>query len=357
MEDNQDNKALAESMGYKLVPEDDKVDSSTEKNKSTESVDAESSLKENSDTPESSETKSETPDFDTLLLEKSKGKFKNYEDLVKSFEETQQKPSANTFANETIAKMNEYVLSGGNVDDFNKTQVDYSKMSDDDIVKAEMKLNDSDLSDEDIDFMFNNEYTLDEEEYDEDEVRISKLKLRKDAKQSREKLVQWKKQFEIPEVSKTTENQRETDVNAEKLKQQKALEAEKERWANIVQETTSKFDKVDFDINDKGEKFTFTLSDEDRNSVKETSSDLSKFWSRFMNKDGTENVEKLNKAMFLVDNFDKVVRAVANQYKSNGKDDVLKDIKNPDYSVNSSETGQELQSLQQQMYDAWKQGN
>ena len=78
MEDNQDNKALAESMGYKLVPEDDKVDSSTEKNKSTESVDAESSLKENSDTPESSETKSETPDFDTLLLEKSKGKFKNY---------------------------------------------------------------------------------------------------------------------------------------------------------------------------------------------------------------------------------------------------------------------------------------
>ena len=36
---------------------------------------------------------------------------------------------------------------------------------------------------------------------------------------------------------------------------------------------------------------------------------------------------------------------------------VLKDIKNPDYSVNSSETGQELQSLQQQMYDAWKQGN
>ena len=110
-------------------------------------------------------------------------------------------------------------------------------------------------------------------------------------------------------------------------------------------------------LNDKGEKFTFTLSDEDRNSVKETSADLSKFWSRFMNKDGTENVEKLNKTMFLVDNFDKVVRAVANQYKSNGKDDVLKDIKNPDYSMNNSETGSELKSLQQQMYDAWQKGN
>tara|TARA_R110000824_G_scaffold110347_1_gene258319 strand:- start:97 stop:1146 length:1050 start_codon:yes stop_codon:yes gene_type:complete len=349
MEDNQDNKTLAESMGYKLVDD-------AEKNESTESVDTESSLQENSDNPESSETKSEPIDFNSLLLEKSEGKFESYEDLVESFEKTQQKQNTSTFANETIAKMNQYVLSGGKIDDFNKTQVDYSEMSDDDIVKSEMKLNDSDLSDEDIDFMFNNEYTLDEEEYDEDEVRISKLKLRKDAKQSREKLVQWKKQFEIPEVSKATENQRE-NIDSEKLKQQESFKIEKERWANVVHETTSKFDKVDFDINDKGEKFTFALSDEDRNSVKETSADLSKFWSRFMNKDGTENVEKLNKTMFLVDNFDKVVRAVANQYKSNGKDDVLKDIKNPDYSMNNSETGSELKSLQQQMYDAWQKGN
>ena len=40
MEDNQDNKALAESMGYKLVDD-------AEKNESTESVDTESSLKQN----------------------------------------------------------------------------------------------------------------------------------------------------------------------------------------------------------------------------------------------------------------------------------------------------------------------
>ena len=356
MEDNQDNKALAESMGYKLIPEDNETNSETNKNESTESVDTESSLKENSDNPESSETKSEPSDFNTLLREKSEGKFESYEDLVKSFEETQQKQNTDTFANETIAKMNKYVLSGGNIDDFNKTQIDYSEMSDDDIVKSEMKLNDSDLSDEDIDFMFDNEYSLDEEEYDEDEVRISKLKLRKDAKQSREKLVQWKKQFEIPEVSKTTENQRE-NVDAEKLKQQESLKIERDRWANIVHETTSKFDKVDFNINDKGEKFTFTLSDEDRNSVKETSADLSKFWSRFMNEDGTENMEKLNKTMFLVDNFDKVVRAVANQYKSSGKDDVLKDIKNPDYNMNNATTNSGLKSLQQQMYDAWQKGN
>ena len=122
-------------------------------------------------------------------------------------------------------------------------------------------------------------------------------------------------------------------------------------------DTTSKFDKVDFEINDKGEKFTFKLSDEDKSALKSTNSDLSKFWSRFMNEDGTENMEKLNKTMYIVDNYNKIIRAVANQYKSSGKDDVLKDIKNPDYNVNNSDTSSELKSIQQQMYDAWKKGN
>ena len=76
-----------------------------------------------------------------------------------------------------------------------------------------------------------------------------------------------------------------------------------------------------------------------------------------MNEDGTENMEKLNKTMHIVDNYNKIIRAVANQYKSSGKDDVLKDIKNPDYNVNNSDTSSELKSIQQQMYDAWKKGN
>jgi len=348
MEDNQDNKALAESMGYKLIPEDNETNSETNKNESTESVDTESSLKENSDTPESSETKPDTDNFNTLLREKSEGKFENYEDLVKSFEENQKE--TDSFANETIAKLNQYILDGGSINDFDKTQVDYSEMSDLNILKAGMKINDPDLSDSDIDFLVDREYKLDEEEYDEDEVRISKLKLRKDAKESKIKLEEWKKQYEIPVKS---EGQLKEDENTNRETQLK----EKQRWENLVNDSTSKFETVDFNINDKGEKFTFTLSDEDRNTLKSSNSDLSKFWSRFMNEDGTENMEKLNKTMFLVDNFDKVVRAVANQYKSSGKDDVLKDIKNPDYNMNNATTDSGLKSLQQQMYDAWQKGN
>tara|TARA_R100001594_G_scaffold66273_2_gene100545 strand:+ start:2210 stop:3322 length:1113 start_codon:yes stop_codon:yes gene_type:complete len=370
MENNESNAMLAESMGYKLVDDNakkEKVETAetaetvetteTEKNESTESVDKESSLKENSDTPKSSESKSESPDLNTLLREKSEGKFESYEDLIKSFEENQSKQdTSNSFANETIAKMNEYVLNGGKIDDFNKTQIDYSEMSDLDIVKSKMKIDDSDLSDSDVDFMINNEYTLDEEEYDEDEVRISKLKLRKDAKKYRQELQDWQEKFKISEKPQNPKPQKkESDI--ERQKQKEFYDKERVRWSKVIDESVSNFDKIDFDINDKGEKFTFTLSDDDRTNVKKSSSDLSVFWKRFMNEDGTENVQKLNEAMFVVDNFDKIVRAVANQYKSTGKDDVLKDIKNPDYNVNSGNQESGLKSLQQQMYDAWQKGN
>tara|TARA_R100000458_G_scaffold52247_2_gene53617 strand:- start:1013 stop:2083 length:1071 start_codon:yes stop_codon:yes gene_type:complete len=356
MENNESNAILAESMGYKLVDDAEKKES-TESVK-TENVETESSLKESSDTPESSESKSETVDFDTLLREKSGGKFKSYSDLEKSLQVKEAPtPKTETFANEKMAKLNQYILDGGTLEDFNKTQIDYSEMSDIDIIKSEMKLNDSELSDDDIDFMINKDYQLDEEEYEEDEVRISKIKLRKDAKLAREKMTEWQEQYKIPENQQNTQTQKKVS-NEESRQKSEAQLREKERWENLVNETTSKLKEVKFDINDKGEKFTFSLSDEDRNTVKSSSSDLSKFWSRFMNDDGTENVEKLNKTMFIIDNFDRIVRAVANQYKSNGKDDVLKDIKNPDFNAgNTTVSDSSPKSLQQQMYDAWKKDN
>ena len=139
MENNESNAILAESMGYKLVDDAEKKES-TESVK-TENVETESSLKESSDTPESSESKSETVDFDTLLREKSGGKFKSYSDLEKSLQVKEAPtPKTETFANEKMAKLNQYILDGGTLEDFNKTQIDYSEMSDIDIIKSEMKL-------------------------------------------------------------------------------------------------------------------------------------------------------------------------------------------------------------------------
>ena len=61
--------------------------------------------------------------------------------------------------------------------------------------------------------------------------------------------------------------------------------------------------------------------------------------------------------MFMVDNFDKIIRSVASQYKSSGKEDVLKDIKNPSFETDSKPSEDGDKTVHQQMYDAWRKNN
>tara|TARA_R110001583_G_scaffold83165_7_gene219878 strand:- start:4197 stop:5303 length:1107 start_codon:yes stop_codon:yes gene_type:complete len=365
------NKEIAEALGYELVDdsaptketvkteEPVKVEESIKQEEAPKSEKIEESTEQSDTTTDSSEAtqevKTESPSFEDLLLEKSGGKFKNYEDLEKTLTEKPQETESIEFANEQLEVLNRYVSEGGKLEDFLKTQVDYASMSEMDVIKAEMKLNDPDLSESDMDFLINKEYQLDTEEYDEDEVRLSKIKLRKDARKAKTSLKEWQDKYTIPEKTESVEPKKEVEQNNQPS--QEAIAKEKQRWEKAVSESASKMEKIDFEINEKGDKFTFALSDEDRQNVVKSTSDLTQFWSKFMNGDGTENVEKLNKTMFMVDNFDKIIRAAASQFKSDGKDSVLKDIKNPNYSADTEVDSSGVGSLQEQMYAAWKKDN
>ena len=366
-----ENKEIAEALGYQLVEESApveetvkteeavKVEESTKQEGAPVSEKKEESTEQLDITTDSSEVtqevKTESPSFEDLLLEKSGGKFKSYEDLEKTLTEKPQETKSVDFANEQLEVLNRYVNNGGKLEDFLKTQVDYSSMSEMDVVKAEMKLNDPDLSESDMDFLINKEYQLDTEEYDEDDVRLSKIKLRKDARKAKTTLKEWQDNYAIPENKESAEPQQEREQTNQPS--QENLAKEKVRWEKAVNDSASKMEKIDFEINEKGDKFSFALSDNDRQDMVKNTSDLSKFWSRFMNGDGTENVEKLNKTMFMVDNFDKIIRAAASQFKSEGKDAILEDIKNPNYSADSNVETSGSQSMQEQMYAAWKKDN
>ena len=50
-------------------------------------------------------------------------------------------------------------------------------------------------------------------------------------------------------------------------------------------------------------------------------------------------------------------RTAASQFKSEGKDAILEDIKNPNYSADSNVETSGSQSMQEQMYEAWKKQN
>lgn len=381
-----DKKKIAESLGFKLVEEEkkevkkDEVAAEVIEISNKEEAKEESSLKEtkesqdepsksskpsepidstdSNESVESQEDVQKEPTFDEMLLEKSDGKIKSYDDLEKVLSDKSEQTTE--FANEQVAKLNEFIRDGGDIQDFISTQTeDYSQMSDLEIIKKEMKFNDSDLTNEDINLLLNSKYNLNEDDYDEGEIRLSKLKLRQDAKKTRQRFVDRQEKYATPKKPETTgiNETTETIPNKSDAEIKAAQEKEVARWNNLVNKSVDGMENVDFEINEKGDKFSYKLTDDDKSRLKKVNNNLGDFWSRFMNEDGSENIEKLSKTMFMVDNFEKIIRSVASQYKSSGKEDVLKDIKNPSFETDSKPSGDGAKTLHQQMYDAWRKNN
>ncbi len=313
--------------------------------KVTEETTTESSLKEGEESPKEKEDNtpseekvvSQQPSFDDMLSEKTDGKFKTYDELITALSE-QNTVEENNFANDQIAKLNEYVSKGGKMEDFFRTQVqNYEDMDSEGLVKNYMKLNNPDLNNEDIDLLYEDTYRLDEGEYTDNEIRLSKIKLKQKSAEAKRELLKFQKENSLPDPAKRAEQ--------DKIK----LEAQQKNWAKQVTESLENFKEVTFPLNDKGENFTFAVNDDTMKYVKDTSLNLPNFWNRYVNADGTENVAKLNKEIAILENIDSIVRNAYAQGKSSGKEDVVKDIKNPSYNPESKQDTNKPLSVQDQI--------
>ena len=309
-----------------------------------EEVKENSSLKEEEVAPQNKEdnTPSEEkvvtqPSFDDLLSEKTNGKFKNYDELTAALSE-QPIAEKNNFANEQIEKLNEYVSKGGKMEDFFRTQTaNYEDMDSESLVKNYMKFQNPDLNNEDIDLLYADTYKLDEDEYTDKEIRLSKIKLKQKSAEAKRELVRFQKENALPEAAKNA------------AKEEAKMEANKKAWSQSVNKSLDNFKEVEFSLNDKGDKYTFAVNDDTMKYVKDTTLNLPDFWKRYVNEDGTENVAKLTREMAILNNVDSIVRNAYAQGKSGGKEDVIKDIKNPSYTPESRTDTEKPLSIQDQI--------
>ena len=285
----------------------------------------------------SEDTPSVSFDFEDALIEKSSGKYSSYDELAEAMTELETKAS-NTFANEQMARLNEYVAEGGDMMDFLTTQLtDYSEMSDIDIIKAQMKLTEKELTSEEISLLFEDSYKLNETQWSDTEIKLAKIKLKRDANKARTDLINFQKKNSIPK-SKAQENENKAQIEA----------AQKE-WVKQVENSLRNFKDIKVDIGDKGEKFSYNVSDDTIKSVRKTNKNLQKFWDRYINEDGTQDVNKLTREMAILNDFDNIVRSVYAQARSNGKEAVVKDLKNPSYTPESKPTADKRLTIQEQI--------
>ena len=325
------------------VQEQEEVQSEGEAQKQESSLSTENKeeVPEVSETPkESVEAPTTEPsyEFEDLLIEKSNGKFTSYEDVVEVMEALE-KSSQNQFANEQIENLNKYVAEGGDIMDFLTTQLtDYESMSDEQLIKSMWSINEKDLTPEEIDLLYRDTYKLDEEQWTSTEVKLANIKLKREAKSAKEELLKLQAQNAIPKSVKS--NQEE----------QAARELANKEWIKKVETSARKLKTVDVQVSEQGEKFSYKIPEETVKSVRKNNKDLSKFWSRYINEDGSEDMDALNRDMAILNDFDNIVRAVYSQARSVGKETVVKDLKNPNYTPESKPKNVEQKlSIQEQI--------
>ena len=297
---------------------------------------------ESNDQSQQSEVSEESP-------EEAQGRFLNFinDQFGTEFEDVSSFRDALTrkkseFANEQLEKMNQFVSeTGRTIADYIRTQtVDYSKMSNEDVMRIHMAQNNPELSRDEINVLIDSKYKLDKGKHSEADQTLGKIELKKDVSQARKDLMDMQEKYRMP-----VENNEASSEESESVRKE---------WVETMSNEVDEVESITFEMNENGEEFTFQLTDEHRQGLVDSNSDLNNYFDRYIDEDGNWDFDRLNTEMFVLNNFQDIIRSVANQYRSKGTEQVVKDIKNPSFdNTNKVATSKErsvLDELDDQMY-------
>ena len=251
-------------------------------------------------------------------------------DSFDDFNNTGETTESNNFASEQLQVINEYVKNTGRtVQDYLNTQtVDLSNVSDDAVMKEYLKLENPSLTEAELNDYIAATYKTDSEEYSSRDTNAGKVQLTKDARAARDYFNKVKEDYAMPMQA--------DDPGVS--------EADRGEWLSTMENEVNDLEGLSFSMNDQGEEFTYTLDDEARQEIKSYNSDLENFFDKYVNESGDWNFDALNTDMYILNNIDKIVRGVANQYRSKGTESVINEIKNPSFVQDKQSTPQKQES-------------
>ena len=243
------------------------------------------------------------------------------EEAVAESEKTGQELPENI--QKVIDFMNE---TGGDLEDYVKLNQDYSKLDDTSLLREYYKQTKTHLNDDEISFLIEDSFTVDEEIDGEKDVKRKKLAFKEQVAHAKTHLDGLKSTYykEIKSgVKLTTEQQKAIDFfNRHSKESEQAEITAKEQRSNFNKKTdevfNSKFKGFEYEVGDK--KFRFNVKD--ANKVKEAQSDINNFAKKFLDKkNALQDADGYHKGLFTAMNAD----AIANHFYEQGKADAIKD--------------------------------
>jgi hypothetical protein len=217
----------------------------------------------------------------------------------------------------------DYYKSTGDVTPYLEAKsVDYTSMSDLDVVRYDMRKQYPEMSDKNFERLFDREviqkYQLDENRYGEDEIELGKELLKSEASRKRQSLIEDQSKFAIPQRE---DNSAQTQAEAEQARQQ---------WTQSVQShptTKELLDNQRVVINYNGEPFAYEVDNTD--AVVEMTIDNTKFFQLFQTEDGQVDYDRWYRVLNYASNPGLFERSLINHGKTLGGKEVVKEIKNP----------------------------
>ena len=227
---------------------------------------------------------------------------------------------------ENIQKLVDFMEeTGGDINDYVKLNQDYSKLNDNDVVFEYYKQTKPHLTNDEINFLMEDTFKVDEEEDTDREIRRKKLAFKEQVASARSHLDGQKSKYyeEIKAGSKLTPEQQKA-VNFFNRYNKQSEENKKviDNNTKIFEQKTNslfndKFKGFEYNVGDK--KFRFNVKD--INSTKQKQSNINNFMAKFVDKNSAlTDAKGYHKALYTAMNAD----AVAKHFYEQGKADAIK---------------------------------
>jgi hypothetical protein len=311
----------------------------TEETGTTEETETDSSLNTEEVSEETAEETKKVPQasFEEELVNRTDGKYTTIDEMLDAITQKDETP-AFEYGNELIAKMDELVKKGVNVDRqfileqmVNYSDIDHSDVSQAiELVKRKIRLEDPEITDREMKWELQDRYKLDEDEYSEEDIERSKARLSRDARKAKKELIDYQKSNHLP-----------NGVDPEVAKQQQ--EAQQKRVNEInsaLKSTLNNYKQETINIGD--EAFEYKFDAETKSLIEKDVMNTDKRYSRYFDSKGNLDSKQLatDEAWANPTTRSKMLNAFLKQATSTGSKEVVKDLKNSSLSSKKNPNSQ-----------------
>ena len=215
--------------------------------------------------------------------------------------------------------------TGGTLEDYVKLNQDFTNYDDKALLREYYKNTKSHLDSDEIDFLIEEDFSYDEEEDDEREIKKKKIALKEQVANAKSHLDGQKSKYyeEIKAGSRlTTEQQKAVNFfnryNKESEENNKVAKKQTDNFLNKTNQVfNDKFKGFEYNVGEKKYRFNVKNAGE----VKDSQSDINNFVKKFLNeKNEMSDAKGYHKSLYTAMNPD----AIANHFYEQGKADAIK---------------------------------